>query len=354
MARLLTTGFETGGKNVEVYGHGGYYVGSSGSTSLVSPGRTGNYCLQVRSSELSTQAVQLAFDEADEVYIGAAVYITDSPEDFHNFLALMHDGTVLMQLRVGGADSGQHLLVYNRATGVTHDSGFSLATGTWFWIELHYLIDDINGRIELRVEGNELLDVTEDTKYGDLTTANGVRFLGYNAHAGLEVYGVSIDDLVINDASGAIDNAWPGPVRLEPLFPNASGDVGDWSLFPNSGESDWEDIDERPPDNDTSYLTAQESGKQFLVHLEDWSETGKVISKAHIKVVVVKTEADGTNRIKLLAKQGGVLHTGVAQELSTQWDYGLKTEQLDNAPDGGAWEDAKIDALQIGAEMEVV
>src|SRR5262249_45834379 len=57
-----------------------------------------------------------------------------------------------------------------------------------------------------------------------------------------------IDDIVILDTTGAVNNDFLGDCRVEAIFPNGAGNYAQWT--PSTG-SNFQNVDETPPNDDT-------------------------------------------------------------------------------------------------------
>jgi len=343
MTRRASTGFENGSAD-----EWGARIDANNPADLAidTVPRTGTYCFRATGREW-WNGIYWDVPASDEFYVGFGLRTSTYSNQFN--------GREFFRWSSGATQLGlAHVIPNGRiriaVDGVNYDSVNNYPHNEYHWVEIHIKIHATLGIVQVRVDGTLWIDRSGiDTQVGANNTANRL-------HIGLKADGINVacrhffDDVIFNDVAGAIDNSWPGDRRLEPLIPNAPGDVNNWSLFPGAGEAAWQDVDERPPDDDATYLYSAVDGNQFLVNLADWDGAGKYPYKVHVKCTARKVAAD-PDRIRVIAKQGGVTVVGPAEDLLTS--YTLLTYTLDDAPDGGAWEDAKVDALQIGAEIEV-
>jgi hypothetical protein len=77
------------------------------------------------------------------------------------------------------------------------------------------------------------------------------------------------------------------------LRPNATGDLTELTPFPNTGESNYEDVDEVTKDDDTTYVEYTETGttKSDLYQLSDYNGIGIITS---VKICFYAREVDGS------------------------------------------------------------
>lgn len=343
MAREFSTGFESGSLVNETSYQGGRI---GGDDSLSGTARTGSYSYYVNTVANGWRGMFVDVPATDEFWIGFGFRTNQLHSNELRFFNWLSAGTSLGELRVCVNGDGR---LYATCAAGSFYSTEAIVGAVWYWIELHVKIDDIAGVLQVRVDGNLWIDQSGiDTKTGAFATMDQF-YLAARSNGATRHY-LRWDDVVFNDTGGVIDNGWPGDRHLAPKVPNASGDISQWALFPDGGESDWEDVDELPPDDDVSYLVDGVDAQQFLVNLADWDGAGKSPLKVHHKCTARKETAD-PDQVILLAKQGGVTVSSAALDLLTS--YTLLVETMDTAPDGGAWTDAKVDALQVGAETEI-
>lgn len=336
MARLFTHGFETGDDAVL------YFDSSYGFTVQSDQARTG--VRSIRTTLNGTRWAAKIIAGISECCVGFGIRSQSQGGDFQCFrFADGADNTLLLLQWLGT----QCFRI--TCNGVDYDFPTFPEWDAHYYVEIRFVCDPSAGIIQAKLDGNLEVDQTGiDT--GGPTNIERIEYRGTDTPADNHLW---FDDIAANDTSGAIDNGWVGDIHLEPGFPNASGDLSEWTLFPDSGEADYEDIDEIPPDDDTTYLSGGSVPFRFLVHIADWDATGKAIQKVHINAIAKKLGAVGADQLKLIVKSGGSIALGSNQPLLTS--YALYTYTLDQDPNGPqAWSDAGIDALQIGAEVSVV
>lgn len=332
MARLFTTGLETAGDPARTFTsvtHGDVTIKSTQA-------RTGTYSLELEAYQFDNRyASQTISPTGAEVFIGFGLRHPTS----HLLRLFQTDGLTMTKLE----NTNELRFAVNAGN---YDTSISLIANTWYWIEVRIVRSATVGVLQVRVDGNlEIDEENIDTGAGNPTY---VRWVARDLN-GSDGHLSYADDIVVNDTAGGSDNTWPGDRKLEPLVVDASGDESDWSLSPDGGESDWEDVDEVPATDDTDYLHHDTDTEEFLLNLPAWTGTNKVPQKVHVWAVARREGADAADEIMLSAKQGGT--TVVSDGIALTTSYLNYRYTRDVAPDGGAWSDAKIDALQIGARI---
>ena len=138
---------------------------------------------------------------------------TDAPSTFSNFLSL--------QLNATGA-----VEVTRTNTIIATSAGGVVSVNTWHYFEVWFKPLNSDGRAVVKVDGTTVIDFTGDTTH-DLELINAFQFLGVAAASlGISTF---YDDIVVNTSGGAVNNTYPGMVRLLPIRPDAPGTNSDWT-----------------------------------------------------------------------------------------------------------------------------
>jgi len=135
--------------------------------------------------------------------------------------------------------------------------------GTYYYIEVQGFIDDVAGRVVIKL----WLDSTTVTTIIDFTgdTQNGgtglLSVVGYGADGNTLTDAVpptaSWDDFYTCDDTGSAFNDFQGNKHLRAYFPNGAGFYTNWVPVP--GIPNYGNVDENPPDGDTSYNFAPDT-----------------------------------------------------------------------------------------------
>lgn len=242
--------------------------------------------------------------------------------------------------RLSYANNAYLRLVVNGTTRIDTSSVFAPTTDTWYLIEMHLKMADA-GTVELRVNGVSLGTWDGDTKPGAdiaLTSFSIASYLGVNSSS-------YHDDTAINDVSGSVDNSWCGDGRVIALRPNGAGDSTQWTPV---SASNYLDVDEVTPDDDTTYVSTATVGNKDLYALEDATiPTSAVIQRVWVSAVARKTAEDADN-VQLGLKAGTTEAWSTDRTLSTAYQLHHGPEYTTNPDDSAAWEDADLDSLQAG------
>jgi hypothetical protein len=153
-----------------------------------------------------------------------------------------------------------------------------------------------------------------------------------------------VDDLWVNDTTGAQNTGFSGDIRVAAYIPNAAGDVT--GLTPTGG-ANYTNVDERPPNDATDIVSATGTTLYDLYHVPNTSGVGTV-QAVTLWLRAQKSDA-GAKSIAHKLKSASTEDTGADLTLSTTWAYYGKVYNVDPT-DSVAWTAGKVDALQIGAK----
>jgi hypothetical protein len=218
-----------------------------------------------------------------EVYVRAAYY-SDS-----------NDANVFPTIRFGHTNSGDHnqgwiasvtpkAIVIEPNNWVATDPTTVYLNRRWYLIEAHLKLGSSNGVVEVKMDGNLMLQYTGNTNPNSRSAITRVTFAN--------TMNVTFwDDIAINDTSGSEDNSWCGDGRIVLLKPNANGDTNQWT--PSSGNN-YECVDEGfPANDDTDYVTTDTTNQKDLYNLENWSlPSNSIIKRVWAIARAKKTSSD--------------------------------------------------------------
>jgi hypothetical protein len=212
----------------------------------------------------------------------------------------------------------------------------ALIDNTIFHIQVHLQIADA-GVFQVKLNDTQVINFAGDTKPGADATINKIRWGGINGSS-------EWDDLTVNDTTGAEDNSWPGIIRIARLLPAGPGTyVNNWSR--NTGSTNWEAVDEVPPDNDATYIFTSAANLYESFSMSDQSLVN-VNYKALITSVVAKKDS-GTVQIAVGIRddQNSTDYFGVNSALDVS--YGCIQERRTVDPSTAAtWTSVGINSQQ--------
>jgi hypothetical protein len=324
MARIFIDGFESGGDDL--------WDAESNATVISSAGldMDGDYCLDLNDlAEYLEKNITLD----DEMYF-AFLYRPTHATNSEQILSVYNGATALIHIaRIDGGSISAY-----RGTGV----GSLLATGTasfnvntTYLIEVHIKIADSGGRVEVKIDGVSDIDFTGDTKPGADTQFNRVR-LGYGPYV-IYYTNAYFDNLVMDDA------AWIGDTKIQAILPTGAGTTTGWT--PSAG-ANYACVDERPA-SDVDYVSINSND---VVDTYAAGDMAGSISNVKCVQVQSRTESDGSptpTNLKLAVRSGGTDYFSGDKAVPAS-PAGLCNLWETNPADSQAWEEADVNAVEIG------
>lgn len=218
------------------------------------------------------------------------------------------------------------------ATGTT-----MVSSGMWNYIECKWFIHDSTGTFELRINGSPTPDIDltgADTNNG---LALGVDAIELNG-SGLNLY---YDDLYIDDAQ------FHGDVFVHTIVADGVGTDADFT--PSAG-SNFENVEELPTDNDSTYNESSVVDDRDRFTHDDLPADTDVVLGVQVGIWSRKPAA-GDREVRVLAYDGVTEAEGAAHSpaSSYSWLYDLFE---DHPTDANPWTESEVNAGQFGYTVE--
>jgi hypothetical protein len=285
----------------------------------------------------------------DTIIIGFALYLvsTSNPTYHASYpLIRIYDAwpISLIHLKIHVNSSRLIEVRDNANTLLGTTSGHTLAHSTWYYVEIKAKISNTVGQVTINVDEVERLSTSADKD-----TQNGS-----NAYAGsillTNVYNLTTkhDDLYICDDSGSKNNDFLGDIRVDPLRSDAAGA---YTQFTPSAGNNYENVDEVYPDDNTTYNEHGTLNNKDTYNLESLPSppASATIHGFKSQITVRKTDA-GAKEAKMLTRSGTTDMLDSTINLSDTFTTHAKIYE-DNPDDSAAWEDADINAVQVGVQV---
>lgn len=241
-----------------------------------------------------------------------------------------------VRLTTGGAVEA------TRSGTVVQASSVGIITiNQWYYFEIWYKPLDSNGRIVVKIDGSTVIDYTGDTtaeeQYINAWQLGGVEESGAR-------YPTAFDDIVCNDASGAVNNSYPGQVRLMPIRPNSSGANSDWTRAGVDLGSDEAQIRNGSWEFAMLQTSSADQKQTFTPEVPD------LPAGATISNIVISSRArveSGAGVIAPMVNANGTENISTDQTLSSTWRY-YQYAWAVNPEDSASWEEADLSTLKLG------
>ena len=217
----------------------------------------------------------------------------------------------------------------------------------WHHVGIDFKIAASGGWIYVYIDGIEELSMSGDTLATE-ATVDSVCFGGNVGNGACE--GWFIDDIYVDDTTGEGAVALVPDRRFEHVVPSGNGTTSDMTGSDADQVDNYALVDEKPHTSDTDYVLATAATVKDTYAMNTVAvPTGWSIAAVIPTLIARKTAAEDANQAKTIVRSNGTEAAGSAQNLTST--YGLLWERQATDPDGdGAWDQAAIDAMEIGQE----
>jgi hypothetical protein len=303
----------------------------------VADGRLGGFCIYPTNGYWNICTPVLPTTDPTLI-VGLAVKLTANASK--TVFSLYTNGVQGVNLRTTSAGE---LAVYRQSTLLGTTTGLMLAIGVWYQIEMKVYCHDTAGTVEVRVNGDPVLVLTDvDTKAGTTSYHNQVQLDGPDVG-----YVLYYDDFYVLDGAGTENNTFLGDMMVAAVFPNAAGDAEEW--MPSAGGEHHTLVGENPA-NDTDYVESNVSGQRELWNYSALSSVGDYIAGVQINTDAVKTDA-GDARVKVLAKSGEAVDVSPPVNLGGGSRLTASRIVERDPATGSRWTISGVSSAQFGVEV---
>ena len=368
MALLVSEGFDwlQTADLTAAYGRFGHYAVAQTATETIEEtgGRNGlkSYKQIVTGSSNATEEIIGPSFSMSQIVAGATS-IFGFAVKFNNDTGAGNQAFVTVKGTTAG-DSGMNLQLYRTPTQIltagrplnnnnsyTFYAGSSkvLATGVWYFIECKFVPDNSTGSVIVRVNGREVLNVSNiDTVRTDDTYESLI--LGTNADLSGSNPDLEYDDVYIFDDTGSRNNDFAGDIEISRLDPNGNGNANQWLGSDADSTDNYLHVDDSGnPDDDTSYVEDNVSGQQDLYTYDNLRSSADTV-KACVSVTIGRKEDAGGANIKSVCRSN-VTETDITLGLSTSYTAEPAIYEID--PNTSTdWTTSGVDSAEFGVEIE--
>jgi hypothetical protein len=249
-------------------------------------------------------------------------------------------GYPFLRLRHGNSDNlNFHVtttgeLVVRSSVEVGRSDPGVINLSSWHYLDVYAKIHNSAGELIVKVNGNEVINETgKDTQESssDIVDNFELKYV-YSGSA-------NFDDFYADDSKNH------GDIKVVTKLPNANGTYSDFT--PLAG-SNYENVDETYPDDDSTYNEGKAVGDKDSFEIPTTELDGSIIG-VQLSNYVRKTGTKKTG-IKSLVRVGGSNYLGNEKFLSN--DYLYKASIFEVNPDtSNPWSAAQIGAAEFGIEV---
>ena len=200
---------------------------------------------------------------------------------------------------------------------------------------------------EIRLDGETIMSGSGvDLQAQSSAGASIVYLYGGYGNSGNARY----DDLYVCDDQGSNNNNFLGEVIVRTLLPSGAGTYTQWT--PLSG-SNYENVDEESPDEDTTYNETGVLDNQDSFAMGDLPDSGVAIHGVKTRAIANK-EGAGFRAMKNFVIVNSSKYNEDKNTLHI--DYAVQDGSIieQNPDDSQDWEVADIDAMEVGVQLAAV
>jgi len=304
------------------------------SASTTSP-KTGSYCY-LGNALNSTCYIQQSISSTYQTRFGYHFRITSwTTSNAYNSVELRNGGTILAYLLIHRGTTTMSLYV----GGVLRDTYiYSWNVSVWEHFGFDVKIDSSNGWVKIYLAGSEILSYQGNT---GSTQINNIR-VGKTSGFVDGTFTIYLDDLYFDDTTGEASPTAPPIKKFYPINVNGDGNYSQWTPIPTG--SHYQNVDERPPNDNTDYLEAVTGSllDSFTMTTFTLDTNENII--AMIPFVIAK-RGSTTEKISLGTRSSGTDSLGTAQDLSTSYDYYWERQTTGSL--GFDWNQSYLDSVEV-------
>jgi hypothetical protein len=249
-------------------------------------------------------------------------------------------GNVLSFRQASDGAGGYYVEILNAAGSVVATGTRHLTLDTWYYIEIHVVVNGASGSVEVRVDG-----VSEIASTGGNFGSTAIGQCLLSAPAGSSGQ-VDWDDMYWCDTSGSARNTWLGDQVVETL--RAVSDSATNAAWTSSSGTAHNDIDETIANGDTDYISDSTPGDRSTFVFGSLSISSGTINGVRVNHYARKDDA-ATRQIATVIRQGSTNYDGATlPAMSTT--YAIVSAIYDKDPTGSDWTISTVNGDEFGVK----
>ena len=223
MTRLITEGFENANDNTYNTCSLRQVTGNAGlAKTAKTKSRSGEWSYKIGPSPNSFgNDAEVSFGTETEVYIRFA-FLMDTVNC--RPIVEFRSQNLPYGLVINYDPYYDSIFVWIRGEFMGYSYQCEFGYNTWYLTEIHFKCDATNGILQIKVDGEMIVDYAGDTSGLYYNNFDSIYF-GHHLMESTHDYSVYIDDLAINDIAGAEDNSWCGDGHIAIVKVSNNGDA---------------------------------------------------------------------------------------------------------------------------------
>lgn len=245
-------------------------------------------------------------------------------------------------------DDTHRLYVTRNGTTIASPAGNPLTLNTWNYLEFKATIHDTTGSVEVKVNGISTVSASNvDTRNGGTGLLSTVTLGGSGRSSDGGTAGFQYDDIYICDTSGTTNNDFLGDVRVEAIFPSGAGNTANFT--PSTG-SNYENVDEATPDDDTTYNYSSTAGHVDTFAFGNVTPTAGTVYGVQ-QILYARKDDAGSRSIRPVVRHSGTDYdTGTSTSIGNSYAINLFVIEQ-NPGTSAAWTISDVNNAEFGYKL---
>lgn len=300
--------------------------------------RTGSRSLYIESYNAGAKW-RVVFPAKSIVGCAFGLFFDTLPSNINDFLFTFYNSeTAIVTVQVSPAGALQVRRGNHNGSILGSSDAGEITASAFNHIEAKVVRDNVVGEIEIRVNGVTALKLT-DLDLGTIDI-DGVGQAGTATLSGTAMY---LDDLIIWNGDGDVNNDFFGPARVLTVFADGEGTHNDWNAV--GAATPHEAIDETTPDGDATYIAASTVGDKQSLTIPELPPEVATVAGVFI-LPMTKLGSAGTGNMKVSIESDGAIAEGTDTPLTTAYTYWPVAFEKDPAT-GAQFDKAALEAAEI-------
>lgn len=221
-----------------------------------------------------------------------------------------------------------------------------LSQAVYYYIEVKVFSHDTTGTVEAHINGAaEISSTGLDTRNAGTPKLDTIVVGEDTQNTGSSW---DIDDLYVLDTTGsAPTNTFLGDSRVYASLPSGAGTT---TQFTPSTGSNYQNVDEATPDDDTTYNVDSTAGHKDTFAMADLPSSAATVYATQELTLARKDDA-GTRTLRQVIRSGGTDYEGSDVAVPDGYNYARAIRET-NPNTAAAWSGAEIDAMEAGYKVQ--
>lgn len=257
------------------------------------------------------------------------------------------DGSTV-QCAVGLRSDGR-LEAYDGAGSIIGTGSAIIGSSVQKYVEIQPTIHASTGGIVVKVDGTTDIDTggNDDTQATANAYMTAVRVGEHSSTSA--TYNYDIDDFYLVDTTGGALDDFLGDVRVECLMPTGAGNYTDFT--PSAG-SNYENVDETAPDDDTTYNHSATVDDRDTYALGNLATVSGTVLAVAVTSRTRKEDAGARTLRNVLWLTSATTKDQESAAFSPSTAYGFNQSIFTADGDAAAFDITKVNALEAGVTIE--